>query len=55
MWTKEKIEKAATKYADNVVEDSNYNGDEYCYSDVKNAFLAGAKYIINNTQKETEE
>jgi hypothetical protein len=54
MWTKEKIEKAATKHADNVVEDNNYNGDEYCYSDVKNAFLAGAKYIINNTQKEAE-
>jgi hypothetical protein len=54
MWTEEKLDKAATRHADNVVEDNNYNGDEYSYSDVKNAFLAGAKYIINNTQKENE-
>ncbi len=54
MWTEEKIEKAATRYADNVAEGNDCNGDEYCYSDVKNAFLAGAKYIINNIQKETD-
>jgi hypothetical protein len=51
MWTKEKIEKAATRHADNVVEDNNYNGNEYGYSDVKNAFLAGCEYIIKQKQK----
>lgn len=51
MWTEEKLDKAATRYADNV-EDNSFTSDEYCYSDVKDAFLAGAKYIINNTQKE---
>ena len=54
MWTKEKMEKAATRHADNVVEDNNYNGDEYCYSDVKNAFLAGCEYINKQIQKENE-
>ncbi len=54
MWTEDKTESAATMYADNVAEDNNCNGDEYCYSDIKNAFLAGVEYIINNTQKETE-
>ena len=51
MWTEEKLDKAATRYADNV-EDNSFTNDEYCYSDVKDAFLAGANYIIDNTQKE---
>ena len=50
MWTEEKLDKAATRYADNV-EDNSFTSDEYCYSDVKNAFLAGARFIIKNTQK----
>ena len=54
MWTKKKLDKAATWYTYGVIFNKLASGDEYCYSDIKNAFLAGCKYIINNTQKETE-
>jgi hypothetical protein len=52
MWNRDVMIKAATRHADNVVEDNNYYGNEYSYSDVKNAFLAGCEYITKQIQKE---
>ena len=44
MWTEETIKKAAEKWAVNLEEET------YCYVDVVEAFIAGAKFVINNTQ-----
>ena len=46
MWTKEKLEMAAREYA--------FKETGILNDSVINAFIAGCKYIINNTQKETE-
>ena len=46
MWTEETIKAAAQEWALLLEEET------YCYTDVVDAFLAGANYIINNTQKE---
>lgn len=54
MWTEEKIEKAAEEYEEKVYDDDMYCNDELDYTDIYHAFLAGAKFIINNTQKENE-
>ena len=50
MWTEEKLMKAAQEWV------VKLTGEYYFYAyydstDVKEAFLAGAKFIINNTQK----
>ena len=47
MWTKEKLEKAAWDWT---FEHPNANIN--IYADKMKAFLAGCKYIIDNTQKE---
>jgi hypothetical protein len=44
MWIEETIEKTAKEWAINLEEET------YCYADVVDAFIAGAKYVINNTQ-----
>ena len=41
MWTEETIKKAAEKWAVNLEEET------YCHLDVVDAFIAGAKYVIN--------
>ena len=46
MWTEEKLEMAAREY---VFKETGILDDS-----VINAFIAGCKYIINNTQKENE-
>ena len=47
MWTEEAIEKAAEKYFEEY-----YKYDDAIYErDVLDIFIAGAKFIINNTQK----
>lgn len=48
MWTKEKLEEVARKWAfENADADSPYMNK-------MRAFLAGCKYIIDNTQKSNE-
>lgn len=54
MWTEEKIKEAADRYACDVAVNNALNDEVYCYLDVKDAFLAGAKFMINNAQKENE-
>lgn len=44
MWTEQALFEAADNYADNIKED--------VYNIIFAAFLAGASYILNNTQKE---
>lgn len=44
MWTEGSIKKTAEEWAIHLEEET------YCYTDVVEAFLAGAKYVINNTQ-----
>ena len=47
MWTEEKIKEAAQEYFEEY-----YKYDDAIYKrDVIDIFIAGAKYIINNTQK----
>ena len=55
MWTEEAIEKAAQKWVDSCQPTNedwqfnrHWNPGERCYY----SFLAGAKFIINNTQHE---
>jgi hypothetical protein len=46
MWTEDKLKEAAWEWTIKLEEET------YCYVDVVDAFLAGANYIINNTQKQ---
>jgi hypothetical protein len=48
--TNKEIEKAAREWAIKLT-GAYYFYAPYEYADVKEAFLAGAKFIINNTQK----
>ena len=55
MWTEEAIKKAAIEWADSCNPNNenwqlnrNWDSEERCYY----SFLAGAKFIINNTQNE---
>lgn len=66
MWTEEKIKEVAAQYTKQLMEYYNipmieftadncqtYNRDDYQvfnYVDIKKAFVAGARYIINSTQ-----
>ncbi len=50
MWTEEKLKEAAEKYYHERVE----LVFKRRYTTLEEAFLAGCKYIINNTQKENE-
>lgn len=54
MWTEENLKEVASSYINEQVEKNEFYEEELEYKDVLNAFLAGCKYIINNTQKETE-
>ena len=49
MWTEEKMKEAAWDWACNHPNEPDFLQDRVA------AFLAGCQYIINNTQKETEE
>lgn len=49
MWTEEKLDKAAEEYYREA-----YNRLGYVETDVIDAFLEGARFIINNIQKENE-
>ncbi len=49
MWTEEKLKEAAEEYKLESL-DEFYRGKEFPMID--EAFLAGCKYVINNTQKE---
>lgn len=55
MWTEENINSAASTYISNLVYDRHLAGMEIPEGIryfIREAFLAGAKYVIDNTQKE---
>lgn len=61
MWTEEAIKAAAEKHLQSIEDSLEYDLMDACMPHdemddieeyIKNAFLAGCKYIINNTQKE---
>ena len=51
MWTEEKLEEAAKRY-ENEVYDHLFDREEWRVPEIREVFLAGCKFIINNTQKE---
>lgn len=51
MWTKENITNQSKKYVDNFMH-SVSKKSELTPGDLRNAYIAGCNYILNNTQKE---
>ena len=51
MWTEEKLKEAAERY-ENEVYDHAFDEGKWYLPSKRDIFLAGCKYIINNTQKE---
>lgn len=57
MWTKENINSAASIYISNLVYDRSLIGMEILEGIryfIREAFIAGANYVIDNTQKERD-
>ena len=50
MWTEEKLKEAAKRYEDEVYAHA-FDREDWV-PEIRHVFLAGCKYIINNTQKE---
>ena len=52
MWTEEQMNKAADVYLANLLHDRCLSGiPEQIKYLIRNAYLSGARYILNNTQK----
>jgi hypothetical protein len=52
MWSEQAIINSAWKYADKKMEQDEFYEEELDVVDVVEAFIAGCKYILNNTQKD---
>lgn len=52
MWSEQAVINSGWKYADKKMEQDEFYEEELDIADIVEAFIAGAHYIINNTQKE---
>jgi hypothetical protein len=52
MWSEQAVINSAWKYADKKMEQDEFYEEELDITDIVEAFIKGAHYIIDNTQKD---